>query len=123
MLLSRREVIHNFFYTLLLNFGCAGLCCCPGDFSVLAARGGHLQLWCEGFSLPWVVSRALELQQLQHMGSVVGSRALEHRLSSCGAWAYLLLGIWDLPGSGIECLSPALAGRFFTTEPPGKPYP
>ena len=27
----------------------------------------------------------------------------------------------DLPGPGIELLSPALAGRFFTTEPPGKP--
>ena len=29
--------------------------------------------------------------------------------------------MWDLPGSGIEPVSPALAGRFFTTEPPGKP--
>ena len=28
----------------------------------------------------------------------------------------------DLPNSGIEPLSPALAGRFFTTEPPGKPW-
>ena len=28
-------------------------------------------------------------------------------------------GIWNLPGPGIEPLSPALAGRFFTTEPPG----
>ena len=27
----------------------------------------------------------------------------------------------DLPRSGIESLSPALAGRFFITEPPGKP--
>jgi len=27
----------------------------------------------------------------------------------------------DLPDSGIELTSPALAGRFFTTEPPGKP--
>ena len=27
----------------------------------------------------------------------------------------------DLPGSGIEPTSPALAGRFFTTEPLGKP--
>ena len=26
----------------------------------------------------------------------------------------------DLPDSGIEPMSPALAGRFFTTEPPGK---
>ena len=29
--------------------------------------------------------------------------------------------MWDLSGSGIEPGSPALAGRFFTTEPPGKP--
>ena len=28
---------------------------------------------------------------------------------------------WDLPDPGIEPASPALAGRFFTTEPPGKP--
>ena len=27
----------------------------------------------------------------------------------------------DLPDPGIEPASPALAGRFFTTEPPGKP--
>ena len=29
----------------------------------------------------------------------------------------------DLPGPGIEPRSPALAGKFFTTEPPGKPQP
>ena len=28
--------------------------------------------------------------------------ALEHSLRSCGVWTSLLLGIWDLPGSGIE---------------------
>ena len=27
----------------------------------------------------------------------------------------------DLPHTGIQPLSPALTGRFFTTEPPGKP--
>jgi len=27
----------------------------------------------------------------------------------------------DLPDPGIELVSPALAGIFFTTEPPGKP--
>ena len=27
----------------------------------------------------------------------------------------------DLPDPGIEPTSPALAGEFFTTEPPGKP--
>ena len=29
--------------------------------------------------------------------------------------------MWDLPGSGIEPVSPALAGGSFTTEPPGRP--
>ena len=29
--------------------------------------------------------------------------------------------MWDLPGPGLEPVSPALAGRFSTTAPPGKP--
>ena len=29
--------------------------------------------------------------------------------------------MWDSPGPGIETVSPALAGRFFTTEPAGRP--
>ena len=29
--------------------------------------------------------------------------------------------MWDLPRSGMELVSPALAGRLFTTESPGKP--
>ena len=29
--------------------------------------------------------------------------------------------MWDLPGPGIEPVSPASASGFFTTEPPGKP--
>ena len=33
----------------------------------------------------------------------------------------LLQGMWDLPGSWIEPMSPELAGGFFTTEPPGRP--
>ena len=52
--------------------------------------------------------------------SSCGSRALEHRLSSCGAWASLLRGLWDLSGPGLEPMSPALAGGFLTTAPPGK---
>ena len=31
-----------------------------------------------------------------------------------------LAGMWDLPGSGIEPVSPALAGGFLSTVPPGK---
>ena len=45
-------------------------------------------------------------------------------------WDFLMQEYWsglpfpspgDLPDPGIEPMSPALAGRFFTTEPPGKP--
>ena len=30
--------------------------------------------------------------------------------------------MWDLPRPGLQPVSPALAGRFSTTAPPGKPY-
>ena len=50
-----------------------------------------------------------------------GSRALERRLSSCGARAQPLRGTWDPPGPGFKPASPALAGGLPTTEPPGKP--
>ena len=31
--------------------------------------------------------------------------------------------MWDLPGPGLEPVSPTLAGGFLTTVPPGKPRP
>ena len=52
---------------------------------------------------------------------VAGHRLQKHRLSSCGSQAQLLHGMWDLPRPGLEPVSPALAGRFSTTAPPGKP--
>ena len=52
--------------------------------------------------------------------SSCGSQVLLYRLNSCGSWDYLLCSIRDLPRSGIELISPALAGRFFITELPGK---
>ena len=55
-------------------------------------------------------------QALGTQASVV----VAHGLSSCGAWALLLHGMWDLPGPGLEAVSPALAGRFLTTALPGK---
>ena len=58
--------------------------------------------------------------------TVAASLVAEHglqmcRLSSCGSRARLLRGMWDLPRPGLEPVSPALAGRFSTTAPPGKP--
>ena len=58
--------------------------------------------------------------------TVAASLVAEHRLqtrrlSSCGSRAQLLCGMWDPPRPGLEPASPALAGRFSTTAPPGKP--
>ena len=58
--------------------------------------------------------------------TVAASLVAEHRLqmrrlSSCGSRAHLLCGMWDLPRPGREPMFPALAGRFSTTAPPGKP--
>ena len=50
-----------------------------------------------------------------------GSRAREHRFSSCGSRAQLLGDMWDLPHQMIKLIPPVLAGEFFTTKPPGKP--
>ena len=74
---------------------------------IFGCVGSSLQ--CVGFSL-WLL--------LQSTGSrcagfsSCGLWALEHRLNSCGTW--------DLPGPGLEPMSPALAGGFLTTAPPGK---
>ena len=53
--------------------------------------------------------------------SVIVVPPLGHKLSSCGAGASLFRGMRDLPGPGMEPMSPALAGEFFSTAPPGKP--
>ena len=53
--------------------------------------------------------------------SSCSSRALDRWLSNCGTQIELLRGTWYLPGPGIEAVSPALTGVFFTTEPPRKP--
>ena len=52
---------------------------------------------------------------------VVEHRLQTRRLSSCGSRAQSLRGMWDLPRPGLEPVSPASAGRFSTTAPPGKP--
>ena len=58
--------------------------------------------------------------------TITASLVAEHRLhtrrlSSCGSRAQLLRGMWDPPRPGLEPVSSALAGRFSTTVPPGKP--
>ena len=88
--------------------------------SPAAASGGHFPPRRAGFSprcpLPLWSTRS------RRAGfSRCGTRAPGHRLSSCGTRAQLLHGMWDLPGPGLEPMSPALAGGLPTTAPPGKP--
>ena len=63
----------------------------------------HVQL----FVIPWTVARQAPLS--------MGFCRQEY-------WIWLSFpSPEDLPNPGIEPRSPALAGRFFTTAPPGKP--
>ena len=48
------------------------------------------------------------------------SWALKQGLGSCGAQTLLLHDMWDLPRPRIEPMSPASAGGFLSTVPPGK---
>ena len=81
--------------------------------SLVAASGASL-FAVHGLLIVVICCRA---QALGTRASVV----VAHRLSSCGLRAQLLRGMWDLPGPGLEPVTPALAGRFLTTVPPGKP--
>ena len=59
--------------------------------------------------------------------TIADSLVAEHRLqtcrlSNCGSRAQSLRSMWDPPRPGLEPMSPALAGRFSTTAPPGKPW-
>ena len=56
------------------------------------------------------------------MASPVAEHRLQtRRLSNCGSRAQPLRGMRDPPRPGLEPVSPAPAGRFPTTAPPGKP--
>ena len=91
-------------------------------FSLIAASRGFFLVVVHGLIVAvasLVVEHGLQahwLQQLQQMGSVVAANGL----SSCGAWAQLLNGMWDLPGPEIKPESPALAGGFPCPVSPGK---
>ena len=60
-------------------------------------RARALGCTCHGLCGTWIVSA-------------------RHRLSSCGAGAWLLRGTWCLPGSGMEPVSPAFTGRVFSRQ-------
>ena len=76
-----------------------------------------------------VVSLAVEHEVQDAQASVVaacGLNACSSRTSRAQAqqlWhmGLVVLSMWDIPGSGIKPVSPALAGGFLTTDPSGRP--
>ena len=114
------------FYSFIYFLAALGLCCCTRAFSSCGEQGLLFIAVC---GLLIAVSSLVAEHGLQgtrasvvvaHGLSSCGLRGLERRLSSCGTWAQLLCGMWDLPSPGLEPVSAALAGRFLTTVPPGK---
>ena len=108
--LSRLPLSFGFFLLFIYLFW---LCCVfvsVQELSLVAASGGHSSSRCVGLSL----LRLLVLWRTgsRHAGSVIVAHG-----PSCSR------GMWDLPGPGLEPVSPALAGRFSTTVPPGEPLP
>ena len=99
-------IIFIFIYFILF-LAVLGLCFCARAFSSCSERG-PLFIAVRG---PLTVAASL----------VAEHKLQTHRLSSCGSGAQLLRSMWDLPGPGLKPVSPALAGRFSTTAPPGKP--
>ena len=99
----------EFYFILLLNFIYFWL-----HWVFFAARGLSLVEW----GLLFLAVRGL----LIAVASLVAEHRLQtRRLSSCGPRAQPLRSMWDPPRPGLEPVSPALAGRFSTTAPPGKP--
>ena len=96
-----------FFLLIYLFLAVLGLRFCARAFSSCGERG-PLFIAVRG---PLTIAASLVAEQ----------RLQTRRLSSCGSRAQLLRGMWDLPRPGLEPVSPALAGRFSTTAPPGKP--
>ena len=97
------------FFSAVLGFRC-----CSRAFSS-HGRQQLLQAWCVGFSLLWLL-------WLQSKGS------RERALSSCGTWAQLPHGMWNIPRPGIELCplhwqadSLPMTGQLFDLSlPPGK---
>ena len=75
--------------------------------------------------LPCIVIRRLHVVVASPVGRAwalrfSGSVASAPRLSSTGTWAQFSHGMWDLPGPGINPMSPMMAGGPVSTAPSGK---
>ena len=108
------------FIYLLLIFDCTGSSFLLGFLSSCGEWGAPLS-WCVRASRCDDVSCWGARDSRPRGLNNFSSWALERRLSSGGPRTYLLCGyLRCLPGPGVEPVSSALAGGFFTAEPPGK---
>ena len=92
----------------------------PGAEGAATLHRSALASLCDGFSsgrAPAVVSWAAVAAACQL--SSCSRWAVQHRLSNFGTQASLLRDMWNLPEPGIKPVSPALAGRFLPSAPPG----
>ena len=113
------ELCVDSFSLIALYFWLSWVFVAARRLSLVVASGGYSLLWCAGSSSQWLLP--LRSTGSRRVSLSCGSWALERRLSSCGTRAQLLHGMWDPPAPGLELTSPALADRFLTTAPPGKP--
>ena len=118
-------------FFLIISFGVVCLRCCIRAFLVVVSR--DFSLW----SSQWLLllhstgSRCTDFRHCSTWISGYGLWALEHvlalvfaarGLSGCGAWAWFLRGMWNLPGQGIRPVSPCTGRQILihctTTEVP-----
>ena len=106
---KKKKILSIFFFFIatLFIFGCVGSSVRARAFSSCGKRG------------PLLI--AVRGPPTIAAPPVAGHRLQTRRLSSCGSRAQLLRGTWNPPRPGLKPASPALAGRFSTTAPPGKP--
>ena len=102
----------------ILFLAALGLRCCAWAFSSCGEQGLLFVAvrWashCSGFSCCGAWALGVWASVLVARGlSSCSSRALERRLRSCGARAYLLCGMWDLPGSSRDQTHVPCIGRW-----------
>ena len=103
--------VGNLFFLNLINFFFSG---CPGSWVLHMC---FLQLWQVRTTVRCSVkaSHCCDMSCCGTRASGMQASAMQHGLSSCGACASLLQGMWNLPGLGIESLSPALTSGFLST--------
>ena len=111
-----------FFKVSLIYLFWPGLHCCAG-FSPLVVSRAHCPVVVHRLPIVLAALGAEHRLKGARASVVAAPWAPGHRLSHRGSWAQLLPGMWDLQGPGVEPISPALAARFFITEPPRKPLP